>query len=122
MANDNVPRIFKTTDGGQTWNSDYNGPGGFLTDFDMADTTHGVAVGDLGTVLIYGLLVLGDLNGDEEIDLKDITLEINRTFLGAPLEVPEEAGDVNCDGVFTASDVVRLINRAFLEVPFPCSL
>jgi photosystem II stability/assembly factor-like uncharacterized protein len=115
------PRVWRTTDGGQSWITEYSGPGGTLLDLDMADGTHGVAVGDLGTVLIYAPLILGDLNADEEITGTDVVLELNKVFLDQPFPSPEEAGDVNCDNLFTSVDVVLLLNRAFLGISFPCT-
>lgn len=121
-GNDNDANIWKTSDGGQTWILDYVEPGGYLEDFDMADSTRGIAVGSDGLVLIYTPLVLGDLNGDEEITLSDVVLELNKVFLDAPVAPPEEAADVNCDDNLTPADVVLLLLRAFLGTPFPCSL
>lgn len=115
------PMVWKTSDGGQSWITEYDGPGGTLLDFDMADSAHGVAAGDLGTVLIYAPLILGDLNADEELTPSDVVLELNRVFLGQTYPSPQEAGDVNCDGLFTLIDAVLLINRIFLGVPFPCT-
>jgi photosystem II stability/assembly factor-like uncharacterized protein len=115
------PRIWKTSDGGQNWMTEYDGPGGFLLDFDMADTVHGVAVGNFGTVLIYAPLILGDLNADEEISLADIVFELNKVFWGVDFPSPEKAGDLNCDALFSPSDVVLLLNRYYLNIPFPCA-
>ena len=116
-------RIWKTIDGGQSWITEYSGPGGSLTDIDMADNTHGVTVGNSGTVLIYGPAVtLGDLNGDAQITITDVVLELNKVFRGEPFSCPNGAADVNCDGFYSPSDVVLLLNQVYLHVPFPCNL
>ncbi len=116
------PTVWKTTDGGQNWITEYDGPGDFLLDFDMADTAHGVAVGSSGTVLIYAPAVLGDLDGDGAPTATDVVLELNKVFLDDPFAAPPEAGDLNCDTVFDSEDVVLLLNGTFLGVPFPCNL
>jgi hypothetical protein len=120
MGDDLGPRVWRTTDGGESWIIEYDGPGDFLQDFDMADTSRGVAVGTSGTVLIYAPVMMGDLNGDEEITTADVVLELNKVFLDAPIAPPEEAADVNCDDNLTPADVVLLLHRAFLGTPFPC--
>jgi len=116
------PFIWKTTDGGRNWTLEYNEAGSSLRDAVMVDTERGVAVGAYGTVLIYAPLILGDLNGDEEITVVDVVLELNKVFLELAFPAPAEAGDTNCDGSFTPADVVLLLNRTFLFTPFPCSL
>lgn len=119
---DSGPQIWKTIDGGRNWSVEYVVPGLYLTDFDMADATHGVAVGDLGIVLIYSPVVtLGDLNGDGEFTITDVVLELNRIFLELSFPCPQDAGDVNCDGSFTPADVVLLLRKVFLQTAFPCS-
>ena len=117
-----APFIWKTTDGGQTWDLEYNGPGSYFQDAVMVDTARGVAAGGNGIILIYTPLILGDLNGDEEISATDIILELNKVFLEESFPSPVEAGDVNCDSLFTASDIVWLLRRAFLETSFPCAI
>src|SRR3972149_4799786 len=110
-------RKWKTTDGGQSWITEYSGPGGSLRDLDMADNTHGVAVGNSGTVLIYSPVVtMGDLNGDGQITVTDVVLELNKVFLELPYPCIQEAGDVNCDGNFSAADLVLLLRRGVLGV------
>jgi len=117
-----APFIWKTIDGGENWDLEYNGPGSYIRDATMVDSSRGVAVGGNGMVLIYTPLILGDLNGDEEITISDVVLELNKTFLALSFPAPPEAGDTNCDGAFTPADVVLLLNRTFLLSPFPCSL
>lgn len=117
-----APFIWKTTDGGQTWTLEYNGPGSSILDATMVDSSRGVAAGGNGMVLIYTPLILGDLNADEQVSFLDIAFELNRVFLEQAFPSPLEAGDTNCDGLFSAADVVLLLFRVFRDTPFPCSI
>ncbi len=118
-----APFIWKTTDGGQTWALEYNGPGSYIQDAVMINASHGVAVGGSGMVLIYSPVVtLGDLNGDGQITVTDIVLEINKVFRDESFSCLEAAADVNCDGSYSPSDVVLLLNRVYLQATFPCNL
>ena len=45
--------LFKTNDGGDTWNSFNLGEYNNLNDIHLADPTHGVAVGENGTILRF---------------------------------------------------------------------
>lgn len=63
-----------------------------------------------GEVLV-GETKLGDVNGDESIDLKDVVV-MRRALAGWDVELNEANGDVNKDGSFDLKDVVVL--RRFL--------
>ena len=57
--------------------------------------------------------IIGDCNGDREIDLVDVVYLINYLFSGGPAPVPIESGEVNCDDVVDIVDAVYLINYVF---------
>jgi M6 family metalloprotease-like protein len=66
-------------------------------------------------------LLVGDLNGDETIDIADVMSLINYLFLEGTAPDPLELGDANCDGEVDIADVMYLINYLFLEGSPPCS-
>ncbi len=53
---------------------------------------------------------VGDLNGDNKINLADATALINVIFLGAPLGCPLYPGDCDCSRRINIIDIVALIN------------
>ena len=63
--------------------------------------------------------IIGDANGDGEINVSDVVYLINYLFIGGPPPQPLQAGDVNCDGTINVSDVVYLINYLFIGGPSP---
>jgi hypothetical protein len=60
------------------------------------------------------LVIRGDANADEAIDITDVTYLINYLFIAGPEPCPQEAGDSNCDGTIDSADLVYLINYLFL--------
>lgn len=64
--------------------------------------------------------ILGDYNGDEEIDIVDVVAIVNYLFKGAEGHEPLEAGNVNYDQDVTIADVVYLINYLFRGGDDPC--
>jgi len=76
--------------------------------------------------LIHGTLnigaICGDVNGDGEVTISDVTYLINYIYKGGPppLCAPEPylaCGDVNSDGHVSVSDVVYLINYLYKGGP-----
>ncbi len=65
--------------------------------------------------------VLGDANGDTEVNVGDVVYTINFIFKSGPPPVPEEAGDSNCDGTVNVGDAVYTINFVFKDGPSPCA-
>ncbi|MCF8258884.1 MAG: hypothetical protein K9J06_15115, partial [Flavobacteriales bacterium] len=51
FTNDSIRTIWTTSDGGATWTSVLDEPGGWLRDIDLVDGSTGYAVGDVSTVL-----------------------------------------------------------------------
>jgi len=115
-------QILRTIDGGYSWSFEVQDSLVTLRRVTMLDSTHGWAVGENGLILVYGVIVLGDLNWDKQITATDVVLELNKVFLGEAFSSPEEAGDVNCDSSFSPADVVLLLLKVFLNQPFPCSV
>jgi hypothetical protein len=77
------------------------------------------------SLVIFGIdapcaLAKGDLNGDGNMTVFDVTLELNCVFLGVG-SCDLCLADVNCDGVLSPVDVVWELIAVFLQWPFPCS-
>jgi len=54
----------------------------------------------------YQQMILGDINGDEQVNVQDIILLVNIILNNQP----DGAGDVNSDGVVNILDVVQIVN------------
>ncbi len=67
------------------------------------------------------ILLCGDVNGDEVIDVGDIIYLINYLFTGTSAPDPLCLGDVNCDSLVDVGDVIYLINYLFTGTSPPCS-
>ncbi len=63
--------------------------------------------------------MLGDVNGDQIIELADVVFLLNYLFKGGSEPFPYEAGDVNCDELVDLEDVVFLLNYLFKAGPTP---
>ena len=68
----------------------------------------------------WGHYVNGDPNGNEAINLLDITFLINYLYKGGPPPIPEAAGDANCNGATNILDVTYLINYLYKGGNPPC--
>lgn len=64
--------------------------------------------------------LLGDANGDGNINVSDVVYLINYLFIGGPAPDPIARGDVNRDNFVNVTDVVYLINYLFIGGPSPC--
>ena len=67
----------------------------------------------------YLILIVGDANGDGEINAEDIIYLINYLFRGGPPPYVMAAGDANGDGEVNAGDIVYLIQYLFHGGPPP---
>jgi hypothetical protein len=56
---------------------------------------------------------VGDVNGDEIIDVGDAIHVLNYLFKGGSAPDPMATGDCNCDDIIDLGDVVRLLNYLF---------
>jgi hypothetical protein len=63
--------------------------------------------------------LIGDANGDNQINVGDAVFVIGYVFNGAPAPDPVESGDANCDGWTNVADAVFLINYIFGHGPEP---
>jgi len=64
--------------------------------------------------------ICGDINGDDLINLLDITYLINFLYNDGPFPVPTlEAGDINGDGDVNILDITYLINYLYNDGPAP---
>jgi len=61
----------------------------------------------------------GDSNGDETVNILDITSLINYLYKGGPAPDPIEAADVNNDGTVNILDITYLINYLYRGGPEP---
>ena len=65
--------------------------------------------GEMGSP-ISSFSLLGDVNGDGQVDIADVTAVVNR-ILGKNADTfSEENADVNGDGTITVADVTALVN------------
>ncbi|MCK5126184.1 MAG: hypothetical protein KAR42_08000 [candidate division Zixibacteria bacterium] len=78
-------------------------------------------IGDYFQDPCFGSLV-GDANGDEELNLADAVYIINFSFRGGPEPTPYAYynGDANCDCATNVGDAVFLINYIFSGGDAPC--
>jgi M6 family metalloprotease-like protein len=65
--------------------------------------------------------VLGDANGDGNVDISDVVYLIAYIFSGGSAPSPLLAGDANCDSAVDISDVVYLIAYIFSGGSAPCA-
>ena len=54
--------------------------------------------------------ILGDVNGDKEIDISDVVAMVNHILGNTPTSFKPQAADMNNDGNIDISDVVSLVN------------
>jgi hypothetical protein len=73
------------------------------------------------TIEIDPAYICGDLDGNEVVNVSDITAMIQYVFGDDPAPDPIEAADVDCNGSVNVSDVVYLIEFVFGEGPEPCA-
>jgi len=63
--------------------------------------------------------IVGDANGDGEVNVGDAVFVINYVFKSGPAPDPVAAGDANCDGECNVGDAVYLISYVFKGGPAP---
>jgi len=72
-----------------------------------------------GALVVGG--IIGDLNGDRQIDVFDVTSLIDFVFSGGAAPAPADVADFDCDGVYDVMDVIALIDYVFSGGNSPCS-
>ena len=63
--------------------------------------------------------VCGDANGDETINIFDITFVMNYLYTAGPAPDPRERADVDGDGAVNIFDITYLISYLYMEGPPP---
>jgi hypothetical protein len=66
------------------------------------------------------ILVLGDINHNEVLDLEDLLRMIRMLYREASPQIPTRQLDGNCDGVFNLSDLLVFVNALFRRVEPTC--
>ncbi len=64
----------------------------------------------------------GDANGDDNLNLLDVTYLINYLYKFGPAPIPMEAGDVSGNGRINALDITYLIGYLYKNAPVPVCL
>ncbi|MCX6832179.1 MAG: SBBP repeat-containing protein, partial [candidate division Zixibacteria bacterium] len=96
------------------------------SDFPLQNPFQGSFAGGYGDAFVTKLswtpdYHCGDVNTDEQIDLRDAVFLINYIFVSGPAPQSLSLADVNCSGSINIADVVRLINYIFAGGPAPCA-
>lgn len=74
---------------------------------------------DGGITFISPSFIVGDANGDHNVNVGDAVYLINFVFKAGPPPDPFEAGDANCDTSSNVGDAVFIINFVFKGGPEP---
>ena len=83
------------------------------TSYEISGTfDDGMSFQSIGAVSIVGHR-RGDLNGDEAVNVLDLTLLIDHLFRGARLPEPEEAADLDSSGAVNILDLTRMVDLIF---------
>jgi len=88
------------------------------------DTTYNDPDGtrnDVGSIFYNQSIVYicGDTNGDDTINIFDVTFTISFLYLEGPGPYPEWVADVNNDGTINIFDATWLISFLYLDGPVP---
>ena len=80
--------------------------------FEVTTQTNKYQVRDItADFLPYLNVTVGDVNGDERINITDVTALINYLLSGDSSSIILEAADVKSDGAINIADVTELINQ-----------
>ena len=102
------------------FNAYYHTTGDLVSVFDTAYYVNFTKAAVAGISILGKPFIIGDANGDRQMNSADVTYVINYLFIGGPVPVPcLQAGDANCDGNVNSADVVYLINYLFVGGPAP---
>jgi len=90
---------------------------------DALYTFGGWNIDDIQISAIYntaaGDILCGDSNGDEDINIFDVTYLISYLYMGGPPPVSMDSVDVNNDGTINIFDVTYLISYLYMSGPPP---
>ncbi len=86
---------------------------------DSPNNNYGWGMPDMLLALRYSFII-GDANGDDNVNLADIIFLVNYIFKGGAAPHPFDKGDVNCDAAVTLPDIIYLVNFIFKGGPPPC--
>ena len=65
--------------------------------------------------------LIGDLTGDELINVSDVIFLVNYLYKEGPAPSPLSLGDVNCDDEINVGDLVYLVSYLYQGGTQPCS-
>ena len=74
--------------------------------FDYKDNQVIIKNGNLRNPFLYGQLNIGDINGDNDVNIIDVVILVNAVLDGDY----STSGDMNQDGVLDVLDIVTLVN------------
>jgi hypothetical protein len=86
------------------------------------DQDNDTTVSPIWTFTTESVLICGDANSDELVDVSDAVFIINYAFGGGTAPDPLETGDANCDDSVDVSDAVYIISYAFSGGNPPCDI
>jgi hypothetical protein len=71
------------------------------------------ASGDLSVMYIF----IGDVNGDSQVDISDLTALVNYLFIDSAADIELAAANLSCDdaGSVDITDLTRLVNHLFVD-------
>ncbi|MEE9444018.1 MAG: M28 family peptidase [candidate division Zixibacteria bacterium] len=99
---------------------DYSGSYSYITSWQFTGEGESNSAAGYVTLIAESQVLIGDANGDGDVNVGDAVYLINHVFRGGLPPVPLEAGDANCDGSVNVGDAVYLINHVFKGGPGPC--
>jgi hypothetical protein len=95
-----------------------------LADLDLDGALDLVAYHSTSASLLFGRnsgaepgFLRGDADGEGHLEITDVLRVIDRTFLGGPALLCEDAADSNDDGSLDLSDPITLLGHLFLGGP-----
>lgn len=85
------------------------------------DNDYGWGVPDILAAIQYSFSLIGDVTGDELINVSDVIFLVNYLYKEGPAPSPLILGDVNCDDEINLGDLVYLVSYLYEGGTQPCS-